>query len=64
MTEEKGSTYVYTEYNEGKDELGGKTQVETGASDGQTVEIVYGLESGDEYYYRYADSVSYNAKRG
>ena len=34
-------------------------QVETGASDGQTVEILSGLERGDEYYYRYADSVRY-----
>ena len=36
------------------------TEVETGMSDGERVEIRSGLQAGDAYYYRYADTVTYH----
>lgn len=48
------------ENDEKKDEFGEKTEVTTGLSDGQNVQILEGLESGQEYYYRYADTISYS----
>ena len=60
LVEQEGKVYVYTEYDEKKDELGGMTEVVTGLSDGQNVQIIEGLEAGQEYYYRYADTISYS----
>lgn len=59
LVEQDGNTYVYTAYDEQKDELGGLTEVKTGASDGMTVEITEGLEKGQTCYYRYAEAVTY-----
>ncbi len=59
LVEDNGKTYVYTEYDEGTDTLGGLVEVETGMSDGDVVEILSGMEEGDIYYYRYADTLSY-----
>ncbi len=59
LVEDGGKTYVYTTYDEKKDELGGLVAVETGVSDGDLVEITSGLESGDTVYYRYAETVTY-----
>lgn len=55
-----GASWVYTGYDEKKDTLTGKVQVETGLSDGQNVQILSGLEPGDTFYYRYADSIEYS----
>ncbi len=61
LDEENGITYVYTTYNDGTDELGGKVEVTTGVSDGTTVQILSGLEEGDEYFYKYLDVVNYES---
>ncbi len=60
LVEDDGKTYVYTTYDEKTDTLAGLSEVETGASDGELVEILSGLEVGDTFYYRYADTVTYS----
>ena len=56
---EKGTkTYVYTDYDEKKEELGGLVQVSVGASDGENVQILEGLSQGDTYYYAYYDTLT------
>ena len=50
LQERGGSTFVYTSDENG--ELGGKTEVETGLSNGTLVEIVSGLTQGQTVYYR------------
>ena len=59
LTEEGNRTVVFTAYDEEKDELLSPVTVQTGVSDGTYVEILSGLDPGDTYYYRYADSISY-----
>ena len=52
--EEKGSrTVVYTGYDEATDTLIDPVEVQTGVSDGSTVEIVGGLPEGAEVWYSY-----------
>lgn len=63
ISDEGGKTYVYTSYDEENDELTGLTEVETGRSDGEDVEIVSGIKSGDKVCYRYADTIEYNFVR-
>lgn len=60
LQEESGKTWVYTQYDSKKDILSGLTQVTTGSSDGELVEIKSGLDENSTYYYRYADSITYN----
>lgn len=60
LVEDDGRTYVYTTYDARDDELGGLTEVETGVSDGDLVEILSGLNLGNTFYYRYADTVTYS----
>lgn len=59
LVEQDGKTYVYTGYDEAKDELRDLTEVETGIADGTAAEVTSGLAEGQAYYYRYADTVSY-----
>ncbi len=59
LVEDGGSTYIYTSYNTQEETLTGLTEVETGVSDGETVEILSGLSYGDNYYYSYAESLTY-----
>ena len=51
VTEEGNTSYVYTKQDE-DGELSGKTEVETGSTDGQNVEITSGLSEGDTVYYQ------------
>lgn len=60
LVEDDGKTYVYTEYDEKEETLGGLVEVETGVSDGDLVEITSGLSQGDTYYYEYADTLTYS----
>ena len=60
LEERDGKTYVYTSYDEKKDALGGLVEVKTGVSDGILVEIVSGIETGSNVFYRYADTLTYN----
>ena len=59
LVEQGGRTYVYTSYLDEEDELGGLTEIRTGLSDGNDVQVLSGLSEGDTVYYRYADSLVY-----
>ena len=59
LVEQDGKTYVYTSYDESKDELGNPVEVQTGIADGTNAEIESGVEAGQPYYYRYAGTISY-----
>lgn len=59
LVETEEGVFVYTEYDEKKDELGGLVQVTTGLSDGENVEILSGLEEGSPYCYKIYDVVNY-----
>ena len=63
ICDEDGKTWVYTSYDEENDELIGLTEVVTGRSDGEYVEIVSGIKTGDKVCYRYADTIEYNFVR-
>ena len=58
LYEEADKVYVYTGYDNKKDELTGKKEVTTGLADGENVEILSGLDENDTVYYRYADSLT------
>lgn len=63
ISDEGGKTWVYTSYDEEKDELTGLTEVVTGKSDGEDVEIVSGIKTGDKVCYKYADTIEYTFMR-
>ena len=63
LQEISGKTYLYTGYSQKEDKLLNPVQVQTGVSDDQTVEILSGLEAGQVFYYRYADSITYSFAR-
>lgn len=56
LTEEGGKTVVYTQLDKKTGEPVNPQGVTTGISDGQSVEILSGLSSGDAVYYRYYDT--------
>ena len=58
-----GKTYLYTGYSQKEDTLLNPVEVLTGVSDDETVQILSGLEAGDTFYYRYADSITYSFAR-
>ena len=60
LVEDETGTYVYTSYDESTDTLGDLVEVETGISDGISVEITSGLSEGDTYYYSVLDTVNYS----
>lgn len=51
LQEQGGKTFVYTQKDEETGQLGGETEVETGLSDSENVEITSGLSEGDTVYY-------------
>jgi len=53
LTEKGGKTLAYTGYDEQTQTLLDPVEVETGVSDGTTVEILSGLEEGDTVWYFY-----------
>ncbi len=53
VTVDREGSYVYTSQDSETGELGGKTVVTTGSSDGTNVEIVEGLSEGDSVYYNF-----------
>ena len=57
LTEEGGKTVVYTALDKKTGEPVSPVEVTTGLSDGETVEILSGLQSGDEVFYAYYDTV-------
>lgn len=60
IVEENGKTWVYTKYDKSKDVLTGLTEITTGMSDGELVQIVDGLNENSTFYYRYADRLIYS----
>ncbi len=61
LVEDGSAVYVYTTYDEETGELGGLTEVTTGVSDGEKVEILSGLSEGSTYYYSILDVVNYSS---
>lgn len=62
VSDEGRSSYVYTGYDESSGELTGKTEVELGMSDENSVEIKSGLSEGDVIYYQMQGSDSSDSK--
>lgn len=55
LQEQGDRTFVYTE-KDSEGNLSGETEIQTGLTDGSTVEITEGLEEGDTVYYMRSDS--------
>lgn len=62
LNENAEGVFLYTSYDEHEDALGGAVYVTTGLSNGEYTEILSGLDEGDVFYYRYADSIKYGFK--
>ena len=60
---DSGKSWLYTGYNEKTDTLTDPVEIQTGRSDGAQVELISGLEEGQSFYYRYADSIEYSFVR-
>ena len=60
VSEKDGRVFVCTAYDPESGILGGETEIESGLSDGENVEVLSGLTEGDTYFYRYADTIKYN----
>lgn len=58
VTEEGNASYVYTEKDSKTGELSGKTEVQTGDTDGTNIVITSGLSEGDTVYYSMAGDSS------
>jgi multidrug efflux pump subunit AcrA (membrane-fusion protein) len=63
IQEDESGVYVYTKYTKKSDEFSSPVYVTTGASDGENVEIIDGLSSGDTVYYRYSSGLKYTFNR-
>mgnify|MGYP004567293951 CR=1 FL=1 len=57
---DSGKSWLYTGYNEKTDTLTDPVEIQTGRSDGNQIELLSGLEAGQSFYYRYADSIEYS----
>ena len=57
LVENGNQTVVYTGYDEEQEMLLDPVTVQVGCSDGETVEILDGLENGQIYYYAYYDTL-------
>ena len=57
LVENGNKTILYTSYDEESGELGGPITVTLGASDGENVQILSGVEAGTVYYYAYYDTL-------
>jgi len=53
-------TILYTGYDEKEDALINPIEITTGYSDGDLVEITSGLAEGEQFCYRYADTIVYS----
>ncbi len=61
LVEDETGVYVYTEYDEKSETFDGLTEVVTGVSDGEFVEIISGLTEGSKYWYSLLDVVNYSS---
>ena len=57
LVEEGTQTILYTGYDEESGELTDPVEVTVGVSDGETAQILSGLEAGQSYYYAYYDTL-------
>lgn len=57
LVEDREKTVVYTALDEKTGEPAVPVEITTGISDGENVEILAGLGSGDAFYYRYYDTL-------
>ena len=57
LVEDGTKNLVYTGYDEKNECLTGPVEVATGVSDGETVQILTGINHGDSYYYAYYDTL-------
>ena len=57
LVEKGNTTIVYIGYNEETKTLENPVEIRTGISDGETVEVLEGLENGQTYYYAYYDTL-------
>ena len=57
LAEQGNETIVYTSYDEESETLLEPITVKVGCSDGESVEILDGLVSGQTYYYAYYDTL-------
>lgn len=57
LVEDGARTLVYTSCDPDKETLGDPVEVTTGVSDGENVQILSGLTSGDRYCYAYYDTL-------
>ena len=57
VCEEGGRTFVYTSYDAEEDLLGNPVDVELGVSDGEYVEVLSGLNEGQDFWYAYYDTL-------
>lgn len=62
LKQTSSTAYVYTEYDEENQTLGGMTEVETGISNSSYVEITKGLSEGDTVYYKDTDTTSFSRR--
>ena len=62
LVEDGARTFVYTALDSKTGEPTAPVAVETGLSDGETVEILSGLKLGDTYYYSYYDILELDTK--
>ena len=60
VAEEGNTSYVYTKKDDKTGKLSGKTEVQTGDTDGNNIVITNGLSAGDTVYYSMAASSSSN----
>ena len=60
VTEQGNTSYVYTKKDDKTGKLSGKTEVQTGDTDGNNIVITSGLSAGDTVYYSMAASSSSN----
>lgn len=56
LNDNGSEVFVYTSYDAKKETLGDPVTVTIGASDGENVQILAGLNQGDTYYYSYYDA--------
>ena len=63
LCENGNAVTVYTEYDPKTDTLLHPVAVETGVSDGTNVEVLSGLNEGDQIWYKYADGLVYKFVR-
>ena len=61
LVESGAKTLIYTGYDEKNETLINPVEVQIGLSDGETAQILSGIDNGDTYYYSYYDTLEISA---